>query len=65
MAQQSDQRRGVAMTAAERLAAVLEAHIDELAQAKFDRRRGGAGEAVSGGRGGRPIESRRGWQRRQ
>jgi hypothetical protein len=61
MAQQSDQRRGVAMTAAERLAA----HIDELAQAKFDRRRGGAGEAVSGGRGGRPIESRRGWQRRQ
>jgi hypothetical protein len=53
------------MTAAERLAAVLEAHIDELAQAKFDRRRGGAGEAVSGGRGGRPIESRRGWQRRQ
>ena len=40
MAQQSDQRRGVAMTAAERLAAVLEAHIDELAQAKFDRRRG-------------------------
>lgn len=38
MAQQSGQRRGVAMTAAEPLAAVavLDAHIDELAQAKRD-----------------------------
>ncbi len=32
----------------------------------FDRRRrGGTGEAVSGGRGGWPIGSRRGWQRRR